>query len=94
MQITPRSAKTIAPASNLLSPVSVSEVTAAVNPTPEEPLPVVVIARGAIDRTYLNSCDFATDGSPINNTFMSLHVNLNYFRKWNKNLSLLSNFLY
>lgn len=47
MQTIPRSARTIAPASNLLSPVSGSVVTAAVRPTPEDPRPVVGIALGA-----------------------------------------------
>ena len=36
-----------------LSPDSESVVTAAVSPTPEEPLPVVVRARGAVASTYL-----------------------------------------
>ena len=33
--------------------VSWSVVTAAVKPTPDDPLPVVVTARGAVWRTYL-----------------------------------------
>ena len=36
------------------SPVSGSVVTAAVNPTPDEPRPVVGMARGAEWRTYLD----------------------------------------
>lgn len=40
---------------NLLSPVSLSVVTAAVRPTPEEPRPVVVVARGAVLITYRSS---------------------------------------
>ena len=35
-------------------PVSLSVVTAAVNPTPLEPLPVVAIAKGAVFNTNLN----------------------------------------
>lgn len=35
----------------LRSPVSGSVVTAAVKPTPDEPRPVVVIARGAVTST-------------------------------------------
>lgn len=72
--MTPRSANTIAPASNLRSPVSGSEVTAAVKPTPDDPRPVVVIARGAILNTYRSNCDFATDGSPINKRLISLKI--------------------
>ena len=56
----------------VLAPVSGSVVTAAVKPTPDEPLPVVAIARGAVWRTYRNICDLAVDGSPINRTLMSL----------------------
>ncbi len=51
MHTMPRSAKTIAPASRRRSPVSASEVTAAVKPTPDEPRPVVGIARGAVCKT-------------------------------------------
>merc|ERR1719219_978430 len=65
IQTMPLSAKTMAPASSLLSPDSWSVVTAAVRPTPEEPRPVVVMARGAVCSTYLRSCDFATLGSPM-----------------------------
>ena len=69
MQTTPRSAKTMAPASRLLSPnytlvnyyslslyvpESLSVVTAAVSPTPVEPRPVVATALGAVCSTYLN----------------------------------------
>ncbi len=38
---------------NGLLPVSCSVVTAAVKPTPEEPRPVVGMARGAVCKTYL-----------------------------------------
>ena len=38
------------------SPLSWSVVTAAVRPTPEEPRPVVAIARGAVFSTYLTHC--------------------------------------
>ena len=64
MHTTPRSARTIAPASSLRSPVSLSVVTAAVRPTPEDPRPVVAIARGAVPSTKRSICDFAVDGSP------------------------------
>jgi hypothetical protein len=47
-------------------------VTAAVKPTPDDPRPVVEIARGAVNSTYRNIWDLATDGSPINKMFMSL----------------------
>ena len=50
-------------------------VTAAVRPTPEDPLPVVVIALGAVFSTYLNICDLATLGSPIRRILMSLKNN-------------------
>lgn len=53
MQTIPRSANTIAPASKRRSPVSASVVTAAVNPTPDDPRPVVAIALGAVCSTYL-----------------------------------------
>lgn len=46
-------------------PVSWSVVTAAVRPTPDEPRPVVGMARGAVHSTYRRSCDLATDGSPV-----------------------------
>jgi len=39
--------------------------------TPVVPLPVVVMARGAVCSTYLSIWDFAVLGSPINSTFMS-----------------------
>ena len=55
------SARTIAPASSLLSPLSESVVTAAVKPTPDEPRPVVATALGAVCSTYLNNCDLATE---------------------------------
>src|SRR4051812_620768 len=47
-----------------ISPVIGSLVTAAVRPTPEEPLPVVYTARGEMLVTYRSSCDLATPGSP------------------------------
>lgn len=47
MHITPLSANTIAPASSLLSPVSLSWIIAAVSPTPVEPLPVEFMQSGA-----------------------------------------------
>jgi hypothetical protein len=74
MQTTPRSARTIAPASSLRSPVSRSVVTAAVKPTPELPLPVVAIASGAVPNTKRSSCDFAVDGSPTMSMLMSPRI--------------------
>mmetsp|Transcript_38238 Transcript_38238/g.89410 ORF Transcript_38238/g.89410 Transcript_38238/m.89410 type:complete len:203 (+) Transcript_38238:1039-1647(+) len=71
MQTTPLSARTMAPASSLRSPVSESVVTAAVRPTPDEPLPLVEMARGAACSTKRRSCDFAVDGSPTMSTLMS-----------------------
>lgn len=53
MQTIPLSANTIAPASKCLSPVSRSFLTAAVRPTPDDPLPVVLRARGAVASIYL-----------------------------------------
>lgn len=50
----PLSAKTMAPASKVLCPVYLSNFTTAVRPTPEDPLPVVLIARGATPITYLS----------------------------------------
>ena len=55
IQITPPSAKTMAPASKFLSLVVLSTEIEAVKPTPEEPLPVVLIANGAVDNTYLKN---------------------------------------
>lgn len=45
--MTPLSLKTMAPASNLFSPVSLSYIIAAVKPTPVEPLPVELVHNGA-----------------------------------------------
>lgn len=59
------------------SPVSLSVVTAAVRPTPEDPRPVVVMARGAVCRTYRSNCDLATDGSPMSRMLMSLYDKMN-----------------
>mmetsp|Transcript_19489 Transcript_19489/g.42049 ORF Transcript_19489/g.42049 Transcript_19489/m.42049 type:complete len:287 (+) Transcript_19489:1953-2813(+) len=70
-QHTPRSASTIAPASSLRAPVSVSTVTAAVRPTPEDPLPVVEMARGAVRMTARRSWLFAVPGSPSMRMLMS-----------------------
>lgn len=71
MHTTPRSASTMAPASNLRSPVSLSLVTAAVRPTPELPRPVVAIASGAVPSTKRSICDFAVEGSPTMRMLMS-----------------------
>ena len=64
-------ASTMAPASRRRSPVSGSEVTAAVRPTPEEPRPVVLTATGAMLRTKRRSWDLAVEGSPTMHTFRS-----------------------
>ena len=63
-QTIPLSASTIAPASSLLSPVSGSEVTAAVSPTPVDPLPVVETESGEIYIIKRSNYDFAVEGSP------------------------------
>lgn len=55
-------------------PVSWSEVTAAVKPTPDEPRPVVEIASGAMFMIALNSWDLATEGSPTIIMFISLRL--------------------
>ena len=60
-------------------PVSWSEVTAAVKPTPEEPRPVVDMAKGAIFIMALRSWDLATEGSPTIIIFMSLKETINQF---------------
>ncbi len=49
-------------------------MTAAVKPTPEDPLPVVAIAKGAKFNTNRSICDFPTDGSPISKIFISLDI--------------------
>src|SRR5579862_1452305 len=72
IQTTPLSARTMAPASRRRSPVSLSVVTAAVRPTPDDPRPVVAIANGAVFRTKRRSWDFAVDGSPTIRILMSL----------------------
>jgi len=53
--------------------VSLSITTAAVKPTPEEPRPVVAMAKGAMLRTKRRSCDLAVDGSPTIIMLMSLY---------------------
>lgn len=53
-------------------PVSMSVKTAAVNPTPEEPRPVVAMASGAMLSTKRSICDLAVEGSPTISTLMSL----------------------
>jgi hypothetical protein len=45
----------MAPAAKYLSPVSLSKITAAVRPTPEVPLPVVLMTKGAMVSTLLNN---------------------------------------
>mmetsp|Transcript_22966 Transcript_22966/g.54897 ORF Transcript_22966/g.54897 Transcript_22966/m.54897 type:complete len:256 (+) Transcript_22966:1078-1845(+) len=71
MHTIPLSARTMAPASSLRSPVSESCVTAAVSPTPDDPRPVVDTASGAMFMMYRISCDFATEGSPTMRRLMS-----------------------
>mmetsp|Transcript_34880 Transcript_34880/g.108486 ORF Transcript_34880/g.108486 Transcript_34880/m.108486 type:complete len:214 (+) Transcript_34880:1299-1940(+) len=71
MQITPRSARTIAPASRVNSLEPASRIMAAVRPTPLEPLPVVLTASGEMFMTKRSICDFPQDGSPTNSTLMS-----------------------
>ena len=65
------SPKTIAPAYKCLYPVYLSLITAAVKPTPVEPLPVVEIESGAIFIICLSNWDFPVDGSPISKIFIS-----------------------
>mmetsp|Transcript_42241 Transcript_42241/g.97780 ORF Transcript_42241/g.97780 Transcript_42241/m.97780 type:complete len:213 (+) Transcript_42241:1055-1693(+) len=71
MQITPLSARTIAPASRLNSREPGSRTMAAVSPTPLEPRPVVLTARGAMFMTKRSICDFPHEGSPTSSTLMS-----------------------
>lgn len=52
-------------------PVSLSWVTAAVSPTPEEPRPVVETAKGATFIMARSIWDFATPGSPTSRQLMS-----------------------
>ena len=47
------------------SPLSWSVVTAAVKPTPEEPRPVVAMARGAVFSTYLTHCHNENTSDPL-----------------------------
>mmetsp|Transcript_63592 Transcript_63592/g.201109 ORF Transcript_63592/g.201109 Transcript_63592/m.201109 type:complete len:286 (-) Transcript_63592:1146-2003(-) len=65
MQQMPLSASTSAPPSSTNSLVTGSRVTAAVKPTPLDPLPVVYTPRGATEAMCLRSCDLATPGSPM-----------------------------
>mmetsp|Transcript_1662 Transcript_1662/g.6607 ORF Transcript_1662/g.6607 Transcript_1662/m.6607 type:complete len:206 (+) Transcript_1662:406-1023(+) len=62
MQHTPPSARTNAPASSAHSPDSF--VAATVRPAALEPIPVVIIARGATAAAYFKSCDLPMPGSP------------------------------
>mmetsp|Transcript_28138 Transcript_28138/g.76182 ORF Transcript_28138/g.76182 Transcript_28138/m.76182 type:complete len:227 (-) Transcript_28138:67-747(-) len=71
MQITPRSARTMAPASRVNSRAPGSRIIAAVRPTPLEPRPVVLTARGAMFMTKRSICDFPQEGSPTRSTLMS-----------------------
>ena len=53
MHTTPLSAKTMAPAYNVFSPVSLSDTIAAVSPTPLAPEPVVPTDTSTLDITHL-----------------------------------------
>jgi hypothetical protein len=55
----------------MFSPVSWSRLTEAVSPTEDVLLPVVEMARGAKERMYLRSYDFAVEGSPTSSRLMS-----------------------
>mmetsp|Transcript_10812 Transcript_10812/g.19231 ORF Transcript_10812/g.19231 Transcript_10812/m.19231 type:complete len:247 (-) Transcript_10812:659-1399(-) len=74
MHTIPRSPRTMAPADNVLSPLSLSTVTAAVRPTPLDPRPVVLSANGAMFRTNRSSWDLAVEGSPTKRMFMSPRI--------------------
>mmetsp|Transcript_46916 Transcript_46916/g.92908 ORF Transcript_46916/g.92908 Transcript_46916/m.92908 type:complete len:264 (-) Transcript_46916:910-1701(-) len=74
MQQMPMSARTRAPPSRETSPVALSRVTAAVRPTPLEPLPVVYTERGAILHTCFSNWLFATPGSPMKSVWMSPRI--------------------
>mmetsp|Transcript_17799 Transcript_17799/g.38121 ORF Transcript_17799/g.38121 Transcript_17799/m.38121 type:complete len:266 (-) Transcript_17799:777-1574(-) len=71
MQMTPRSARTMAPASRVNSRVVESRTMAAVRPTPLEPRPVVLIAKGEVFMTNRSICDLPQDGSPTIKMLMS-----------------------
>jgi len=55
IQTIPLSPRTIAPASSYLVLESLSQTTAAVRPTPEEPLPVVLMVPGRMLITVLRN---------------------------------------
>merc|ERR1719401_454558 len=71
MQHIPLSANTRAPLSSTRSLVTGSLLIEAVRPTALLPLPEVYIARGASLYAYCSNCDFAVDGSPQSNEFIS-----------------------
>mmetsp|Transcript_69848 Transcript_69848/g.151945 ORF Transcript_69848/g.151945 Transcript_69848/m.151945 type:complete len:213 (+) Transcript_69848:1119-1757(+) len=71
MQITPRSARTIAPASRVKSLEPGSRIIAAVRPTPLEPRPVVLMAFCAVFITKRSICDLPHEGSPTRRILMS-----------------------
>mmetsp|Transcript_48957 Transcript_48957/g.116437 ORF Transcript_48957/g.116437 Transcript_48957/m.116437 type:complete len:235 (+) Transcript_48957:1111-1815(+) len=71
IQITPRSASTIAPASRWKSLEFGSLIIAAVRPTPLEPFPVVLMAKGAVFITKRSIWDLPQLGSPTISTLMS-----------------------
>ena len=64
IQHTPISANTKAPPSKHISLEIGSLITAAVSPTPEDPLPVVYTPLGDITEICFNIYDLATPGSP------------------------------
>lgn len=64
-----------------ISEVTGSLCTAAVRPTPEDPLPVVYTALGEICAMYFINCDLATPGSPawLTSIFSHVYYLLQYF---------------
>mmetsp|Transcript_61325 Transcript_61325/g.159190 ORF Transcript_61325/g.159190 Transcript_61325/m.159190 type:complete len:217 (+) Transcript_61325:997-1647(+) len=80
IQITPLSARTMAPASRWKSLEPGSFVIAAVRPTPLEPRPVVAMARGDAFITKRSICDLPHEGSPTRRTLMSPRRCVPFFR--------------
>ena len=70
IQHTPSSASTRAPPSNTISLVTGSFITAAVRPTPDDPLPVVYWLLGASLSMNPSNWLLATPGSPIRQMLM------------------------
>mmetsp|Transcript_98458 Transcript_98458/g.211049 ORF Transcript_98458/g.211049 Transcript_98458/m.211049 type:complete len:235 (-) Transcript_98458:726-1430(-) len=71
MQMAPRSARTMAPASRLNSLLPASLIIAAVRPAPLEPRPVVLTASSDTFITKRSICDFPQEGSPMRRTLIS-----------------------